>query len=176
MQFFKFLLLFLILTSGAYASDIRDLIESREYGSCETNNLYFSAMKFYKIPLNEKHEGYDTFLRVILFFNQNGSLTERVTTQALLGCQTIPNGDVACSYHALEDIWVQYEYAIFNNVVSVKNIGTITLEDPADLNRGFSLKFHNDFGYPHLRGKVFAGGMVSVNFNQHAQNIINICK
>ena len=176
MQFFRLFVFLLILSSGAQASDLKDIIQSRKHGSCETNNLYFTAMKFYKIPLNEKHETYDMYLRIILFFNLDGSITERVTTQALLGCQTTSNGEVACSYHSLEDIWVKLDYSINGEIIKIKNIGSITLKNPQDTNRGFNLHFNEDFGYPHLRGQNFIGGMVSVNFDQDGRNTINICK
>ena len=176
MQFFNFVIILFVLSTPAQASELKEIILSKEYGSCETNNLYFSAMKFYKIPLNEKYENYDMYLRIILFFNLDGSTTERVTTQALLGCQTTSSGDVACSYRPLEDIWVKKEYSINNEIIKINNIGDITFKNPDDTNRGFNLQFNKDFGYPHLRGKNFIGGMVSVNFDQNARNTINICK
>lgn len=175
MQFFKFLFLIIIFSSGAYASDLKNLIQTREYGSCKTNNLYFSAMKFYKIPLNEKFESYDKFLRLLLFFNIDGTLSLRSTTQALLGCQTTSNGEVACSYHALNDSWIKTNYAE-DGLIHIAELGVIALHNPDDTNRGFVLTFKNDFAYPHLRGQNFIGGMVSVNFDQNGNNTINICR
>lgn len=176
MLFFKISILFYLLFSGVQASELNSIILSREYGSCQANNLHYSAMKFYKIPLNEKFESYDTFLRIILFFNQDGTLTERLTIQALLGCQTTSQGEVACSYHALKDTWLKSVYTNINEVITIQNIGEIIFTKPEDLNRGFTLHFKDDFDYHHLSGESFSGGMVSVNFDQNARNTINICK
>ncbi len=132
-------------------------------------------MKFYKIPLNEKFESYDKFLRLLLFFNLDGTLSLRTTTQALLGCQTTSNGEVACSYHALSDSWVKTTYTE-DGLIQIGELGTIVLHNPEDTNRGFTLTFKNDFAYPHLRGQNFIGGMVAVNFDQNGNNTINICK
>lgn len=177
MQFSKiFVLLMTLITSGAYASDVKEIILSKEYGSCETRDLMFSAMKFYKIPLNEKYdETYDIYLRLILFFNADGTLTLRSTTQALIGCQTSSSGEELCSFKPLMDQWLKGEYTLLETI-NVPMIGSINLVNPENTNRGFNLKFKSKFTYPHLEGKEFPGGMVSVNFNQDGKNVINICK
>ncbi|MBC7712533.1 MAG: hypothetical protein H7177_04315 [Rhizobacter sp.] len=155
--------------SGAQASDLKNIIQTREYGSCASNNLSYSAMKFYKIPLNEKYENHDLYLRVLLFFNPDGTLSMRSTTQALLGC----SGD-ACSYHPVDDSWLKITYEE-NGVITIKELGTIKFKNPADTNRGFELTFDNNFPYPHLQNHSFIGGMVAVNFDQNGKNTINIC-
>lgn len=55
MPFFKSLFLAFLLTIPAvvFAAGIEEAILTKELGSCATNNLAFTAMKFYKIPLNE---------------------------------------------------------------------------------------------------------------------------
>lgn len=178
MQFFKklfFVILSLAFISGASASEINTTIESRELGSCETNNLAYSAMKFYKIPLLEKFKEFDVFLRIILFFNPDGSLTLRTTTQALIACQTSTSGEVVCSFKALNDKWITSQYEI-NQTISIKELGNIEWRDQSNSNRGFVLTFAENTPYPHLRGAEFMGGMVSVNFNQNNVNTINICQ
>ena len=175
MLFFKFLFISIMLMSGAYASGITELITSKSYGACETNNLFFSAMKFYKIPLNEKYESYDKYLRLILFFNLDGTLSLRTSTQALLGCQTSNSGEVFCSYRPLTDSWLKTHFSE-DGIISIKELGDITFQNPSDLNRGFALTFNQNAPYPHLNGQSFIGGMVSVNFDQNGNNTINICK
>jgi hypothetical protein len=174
MQFFKILFLILFM-SGAQASDLKDIITTRESGSCKTNNLSYSAMKFYKIPLFEKIESYDLYLRVLLFFNQDNTLSLRLTTQALLGCQTLPSGEVACSYSPVNDQWIKSTYTEDGNI-HVPELGIIELRNPLDTNRGFEMTFKDDFERLHLRGQKFIGGMVAVNFDQNGINTINICK
>ena len=170
MQFFKVFLLSFLIMSGAQASDLKNIIETKEYGSCETNNLSFSAMKFYKIPLGEKYEKYDLYLRVLLFFNQDETLSMRLTTQALLGCQ----GE-ACSYYPVADQWTKTTYTE-NGIIQIPELGRIILDNPENTNRGFEITFKDDFIHPHLSGLKFIGGMVAVNFNQHGVNTMNICK
>lgn len=175
MQFFKILFLSLFVMSEAKASDLKQIIISKEYGSCETNNLYFSAMKFYKIPLNQKYENYDLYLRVLLFFNLDNTLSLRLNTQALLGCQTTTAGEEACSYLPVENTWIKTHF-IQTEIISVDELGSIELINPTNTNRGFELTFKETYHRPHLRGQKFIGGMVAVNFNQHGTNTINICK
>lgn len=176
MQFFKSLLVVLIILSKVQAfesSNLKDIIQTKEYGSCETNNLSFSSMKFYKIPLNEKYENYDLYLRILLFFNLDGSLSVRTTTQALLGCQAD-----FCSYHPINDTWTKSHYSILESdkKIHVPNLGVIDYYNPSDINRGFELEFNSEYKYPHLAGQKFIGGMVSVNFNQDGVNTMNICR
>ncbi|QDK41953.1 hypothetical protein DOM21_10940 [Bacteriovorax stolpii] len=176
MLFSKTLFLILFSMSGAMASDLKTTIESKELGSCETQNLLYSAMRFYKIPLNEKYDNtYDVYLRVILFFNQDGSLSLRSTTQALIGCQTSTSGEELCSFKPLYDQWLKGVYTT-DKAVHVSLLGDIVFTNPANINRGFTLTFKKDFLYPHLEGQSFPGGMVSVNFNQDGKNVLNICK
>lgn len=176
MLFFKSLLIcFIIFMSGAHASDIKTLSLSKEMGSCETNNLAFSAMRFYKIPLNQKYEDYDLYLRVILFFNADGTHVLRTTVQALLGCQTSSSGEQVCSFSPLDDKWTSSNYMVSDKIL-IKNIGEIELRDETNINRGFVLTFADNFLYPHLRGQEFIGGMISVNFNQFAVNTAKLCK
>lgn len=170
MRFFSLILIAVFIFGNAHASDLKTAIISTSQGSCETNNLMFTAMKFYKIPLNEKYENYDVFLRVILFFAADQSLSLRLTKQALLGCQTTSSGDQLCSYQPLEDQWIKTRYEI-NDQITVPDLGIIQLLNPNDLNRGFSLKFQNSFP-----GQVFPGGMVLVNFNHEGKNTAFICK
>nr|BDT28159.1 hypothetical protein BHI3_16250 [Bacteriovorax sp. HI3] len=176
MQFFKIIFITFFLMSGAMASDLKTTIESKELGSCETQNLMYTAMRFYKIPLNEKYDNtYDIYLRVILFFNQNGSLSLRSTTQALIGCQTSNSGEELCSFKPLYDQWLKGDYSA-SEAVHVPLLGDITFTNPANINRGFTLTIKKDFIYPHLEGQSFPGGMVNVNFNQDGKNVLNICK
>jgi len=176
MQFFKSIILcLLILLPVAHAAGLKDTIVARELGSCETNDLTFSAMRFYKIPLNQKHEQYDLYLRIILFFNQDNSLSMRTTVQALLGCQITPSGQELCSFGPVADQWSQTSYQL-DDKVTISQIGSIYFKDETNINRGFTLTFSDDFAYPHLRGQVFVGGMVSTNFNQHGKNSAAICK
>lgn len=176
MQFFKSLLLcFIILLPVAHATGLKDIIVTRELGSCETRNLTFSAMKFYKIPLNQKHEQYDVYLRVILFFNDDLSLSMRTTVQALLGCQTTSNGQELCSFGQLSDSWSQSIYQLDNKII-IPQVGSILFKDETNVNRGFGLTFAEDFTYPHLRGLEFDGGMITTNFNQQGKNSTVICK
>lgn len=177
MLFSKIIFISILLISGAFASDLKTVIESKEYGSCETQNLMYSAMRFYKVPLNEKYENtYDIYLRVILFFNLDGSLSLRSTTQALIGCQTSSSGEVLCSYKPLNDQWLKSVYNSSDESIHVPLLGDIAFHNPQDINRGFTLTFKKDFIYPHLSGESFPGGMVSVNFNQDGKNVLNICK
>lgn len=175
MQFFKSLLLCLtILLPVAHAAGLKDIVVTKELGSCETNDLAFSAMRFYKIPLNQKYENYDLYLRIILFFNQDNSLSMRSTVQALLGCQTTPSGQELCSFGQINDQWIQSSYQL-DEKISVPRIGSIHFKDETNVNRGFTLTFSDDFTYPHLRGHEFIGGMITTNFNQHGKNSISIC-
>ncbi len=176
MQFFKIFIITLFLMSGAMASDLKSTIEAKELGSCETQNLMYTAMRFYKIPLNEKYDNtYDIYLRVILFFNQDGTLSLRSTTQALIACQTSSSGEELCSFKPLLDQWLKGLYTA-DEAIHIPLLGDIAFTNPANINRGFTLTFKKDFIYPHLEGQSFPGGMVSVNFNQDGKNVLNICK
>lgn len=176
MQFFKSIIVCLmILLPVAHAAGLKEIVVTQELGSCETNNLAFSAMRFYKIPLNQKYENYDLYLRVILFFNQDNSLSMRTTVQALLGCQVTPSGQELCSFGPLADQWNQASYQLDDRIV-IPQIGTILFKDETNVNRGFTLTFSDDFSYPHLRGQEFVGGMVTTNFNQYGKNSAAICK
>ena len=176
MLFFKSLLLTsFIFISVAQAADLKDIIATRELGSCQTNNLAYSAMRFYKVPLNEKYEEYDLYLRVILFFNLDGSLSIRTTVQALLGCQTTSTGDQVCSFSPIHDQWTKSVYDL-KETITINHLGSIELKDESNTNRGFVITFANDFIYPVLRGREFIGGMISVNFNQDGINTAKICK
>lgn len=176
MPFFKITLIAFFMMSTVFAvdtsdkADIKTAIISTASGSCETNNLMFSAMKFYKIPLNEKYENYDVYLRVILFFAADQSLSLRLTKQALLGCQTTSSGEELCSFRPLEDQWSKRSYHISENIL-IPGFGDIELSDPTNLNRGFNLTFHGNFP-----GQTFPGGMVLVNFNHEGKNTAFICK
>lgn len=175
MQFFKSLLLCLnFLLPVAQAAGLKDIIVTRELGSCETRDLAFSAMRFYKIPLNQKYENYDLYLRVILFFNDDQSLSMRTTVQALLGCQITPSGQELCSFGPMDDKWNQTTYQL-NNKIIVPQIGSILFRDETNINRGFTLTFSDDFAYPHLRGHEFTGGMITANFNQFGKNSAVLC-
>lgn len=178
MQFFKSLIVLVALITGAHARGLGEIIESKQSGSCETRDLMFSAMKFYKIPLNEKYDNtYDVYLRVILFFNQDGSLSLRSTTQALISCQTSTTGEEMCGFKPLQDQWLKGNYFGHSpEKILVPFLGSIAFTLPDNINRGFTLTFKDDFIYPHLRGQSFPGGMVSVNFNQDGVNVYNICK
>ncbi|MBY0414593.1 MAG: hypothetical protein K2Q18_10520 [Bdellovibrionales bacterium] len=171
MQFFKSFLMVIVLTSGAFASEVLDIIQTKEIGSCKTKDLSFTAMKFYKIPLVEKYEDFDVYLRVILFFNLDGSLSMRLTKQALIAC----SGE-ACSFKPLSDTWIKDSYSLDGDVVSILNVGSIAFNNPENTNRGFTLKFSETFPNESLRLKSFIGGMISTNFNQDGLNVINICK
>lgn len=176
MLFFKSLLISLtIFLSVAQAADLKDVITSREIGSCQTNNLVFSAMRFYKVPLNQKYEEYNLYLRVILFFNIDGTLSLRTTVQALLGCQTTSTGEQMCSFSPIEDQWSKSTYDL-KEKITINKIGTIDFRDETNTNRGFVLTFADDFIYSHLRGQEFIGGMISVNFNQNGINTTKLCK
>ncbi len=176
MLFSKIILTALFLISGAFASDLKTVIASKEMGSCETKDLMYSAMRFYKIPLNEKYDDtYDVYLRLILFFNQDGSLSLRSTTQALIACQTSNTGEELCSFKPLFDQWLKSTYTA-DAEINVPFLGTVIFSNPQNINRGFTLNFKDDFIYPHLQGRSFPGGMVSVNFNQDGKNVQNICK
>jgi hypothetical protein len=131
-------------------------------------------MKFYKIPLHEKYENYDVQLRVILFFNPDGSMSLRVTTQALIACETWPTGEM-CSYKALSDSWAKTNYEL-NKTITIGKLGTIEWKDESSENRGFVLTFAKDYAIESVRNLSFLGGMVTVNFDQNAQNTLNICK
>lgn len=170
MPFFKCFIIALLIISSASANDFKSAIMTKAQGSCETNNLMFTAMKFYKIPLNEKHENYDVFLRVILFFFEDQSLSLRLTKQALLGCQTTSNGEEACSYKPLSDQWIKTHYDL-GEKITISSFGAIELFNPSDLNRGFHLTFENIFP-----NQIFPGGMVLVNFNHEGKNTAFICK
>lgn len=98
----------------------------------------------------------------------------RTTTQALIGCQSSENGEI-CSYKAINDSWVK-DYYQLNKVISVNNLGTIEWTDENSDNRGFTLTFAQNYPAPMLRGLSFIGGMVTVNFDQNANNTLNICK
>lgn len=176
MQFFKsFILSIFIFLSVAQAADLKDIIATKEQGSCQSKNLAFSAMRFYKVPLNEKYEEYDLYLRVILFFNLDGSLSQRTTVQALLGCQTSSTGEQICSFSPIHDQWTKSNYGL-SDKITINNIGTIEFRDETNTNRGFVLTFADNFVYSQLRGKEFVGGMITVNFNQNGINTANICK
>lgn len=164
-----------IFLSVAQAADLKDVIESREIGSCQTNNLAFSAMRFYKIPLNQKYQDYDLYLRVILFLNSDKTLSLRTTVQALLGCQTSSTGEQMCSFSPLEDQWTKSTYEL-KDKITIQQIGQIELRDETNINRGFVLTIADDFIYPHLRGLEFVGGMITVNFNQNGINTAKLCK
>jgi hypothetical protein len=174
MQFFKYLF-FIIFLSTANATDIKETIVTKEMGSCASNNLSYSAMKFYKIPLNEKYEDLDLYLRIILFFNNNGALTLRLTTQALIGCQISSTGEQVCSYRPMKDSWIKSSF-ILDKDITIAGLGKIEWRDITNSNRGFTLTFAEDFSSIHLRGREFIGGMVAVNFDQNGLNTINICK
>jgi hypothetical protein len=165
----------IIFLSIAQAADFKDIIESKELGSCQAKNLAYSAMKFYKVPLNEKYEEYDLYLRVILFFNLDGSLSLRTTVQALLGCQKSSNGEQICSFSPIHDQWTKTTYGL-NDKITINNIGSIELRDETNTNRGFVLTFADNFVYSQLRSKEFVGGMITVNFNKNGINTANICK
>ena len=170
MRFFKLILIAVFVLNTAFAVDMKTAIISTPSGSCETNNLMFSAMKFYKIPLNERYESYDVYLRVILFFAADESLSLRLTKQALLGCQTTSSGEELCSFKPLDDQWIKGNYSI-DEKINVPNLGTIELSNPSNLNRGFFLNFNSSFP-----GQSFPGGMVLVNFNHEGKNTAFICK
>lgn len=175
MLFFKSLLISLtIFLSVAQAADLKDIIVTREMGSCQTNNLTFSAMRFYKIPLNQKYEEYDLYLRFILFYNLDGTLSLRTTVQALLGCQTTSTGEM-CSFSPIDDQWTKSTYDL-KEKITINKIGIIEFRDEANTNRGFVLTFTDDFAYSHLRGKEFIGGMITVNFDQNGINTAKLCK
>lgn len=178
MRFFKNIITLIALAFAfqANASDLMDTIVSQQLGSCETNNLSFTAMKFYKIPLEEKHEGMDVFLRVLFFFNKDHSLTTRFTTQALIGCQTTSSGDEACSYKPLKDNWMKSRfYLLSSDELEVPEIGKVLFYNPQNNNRGFQLQFSPTFSNEKLQNKTFIGGMVRVNFNQQGINTAKLC-
>ncbi len=140
-------------------------------GSCSTNNLSFTAMKFYKIPLNETYEGREVFLRLLFFFNLDGSLTTRVTRQALLSCS-----NNLCSYHQVSDAYVRSQFVITNeHDLIIPATGLIHFTNPENSNRGFSLTFSSTYPIEALRDSSFIGGMVNVNFNQQGTNTAKLC-
>lgn len=180
MQFFKLLIistLVFLSTEEAKATSVslKEIITTTEMGSCQTNNLTYSSMKFYKIPLNQKHEDFDLYLRLILFFDGNGNLSLRSTVQALLGCQTSSSGEEICSFSPLKDQWVKLTYMLTHKIV-IPQIGIINFRDQSNTNRGFVITFADDFPYPHLRRQEFIGGMIKVNFNQDGINTAKLCK
>lgn len=167
----------LVSVSMSQDLDMESIIESKSYGTCETKDLYFSAMKFYKISLNETYEGLPVQLRMLFFFNRDKTLVTRLTTQALIGCQTTSTGEEACSYRPLNDQWIKglYEFTQ-NNQVSIDKIGTVTFFNPENQNRGFRLKFSADFSLIKLQNLEQVGGMVKVNFNQNGINTTRMCE
>lgn len=167
--------LFLIsIMSVAQAADMKDIIYTKELGSCETKNLAFSAMRFYKVPLNQKYQDYDLYLRIIMFFNEDRTLSLRSTVQALLGCQTSTSGEQICSFSPLSDQWVKSTYKL-DQTITIEKLGSILMTDETNVNRGFTMTFSKDFAYPHLRKESFIGGMISVNFNQNGVNTAKLC-
>ena len=180
MLFFKSLILsiFIFLSAGqaiATTVDLKDIIKTTELGSCQTNDLAYTSMKFYKIPLNQKYEDYDLYLRIILFFGPENTLSLRSTIQALLGCQTSSSGEEICSFRPLNDQWVKLPFDVSDKIF-IPQVGTIDFRDQSNINRGFVLTFSNDFSYTQLRAKEFSGGMIKVNFNQDGINTAKICK
>jgi hypothetical protein len=179
MQFSKILIPFILVLAFAFkanATDLMDTIESKQLGSCETNNLSFASMKFYKIPMEEKHEGMDVFLRVLFFFNQDHSLVTRFTTQALVGCQTTSSGEEACSYKPLKDNWFQSRFLLLSSdELEIPEIGKVKFYNPQNDNRGFQLQLSPTFSVIKLQNKSFIGGMVRVNFNQQGINTAKLC-
>lgn len=151
----------------ANASGLMGTIVSREMGLCSTNNLSFTAMKFYKIPQAETYEDRPVFLRVLFFFNNDFTVTTRVTKQALISCQTLPSGDEACAYRPLEDQWIKNEKFEMNDRTIQTALGDVNFINPENINRGFEF---------HFQGKKFIGGMVQVNFNQHGVNTARLCQ
>ena len=97
----------------------------------------------------------------------------RTTTQALLGCQAD-----FCSYHPINDTWSKISYSLnfFDKKIHIPILGIIDYYNPEDINRGFELEFTSEYKLPHLAGKKFIGGMVSVNFNQDGINTMNLCR
>lgn len=179
MQFFKSSILFFMLVSVSMSQDMdmESVIESKSYGTCETKDLFFSAMKFYKISLNETYEGLPVQLRMLFFFNRDKTLVTRLTTQALLGCQTTSTGEEACAYKPLNDQWIKGQYELSqNDQVAIEKIGTVTFLNPENQNRGFRLKFSADFPMIKLQNAEQSGGMVKVNFNQHGINTAKLCE
>lgn len=167
MLFFKkIFILSLAFTLRVEASDLMDTIATREMGSCETNNLSFTAMKFYKIPLNETFEDLPVHLRILFFFNTDYSVITRLTKQALISCQTLPSGDQACAYKPIADQWLPPTPFSSKDLTIETEVGQINWINPENSNRGFQIT---------LNGKSFSGGMVQVNFNQFGVNTAKIC-
>lgn len=175
MQFFKIILFFgaLAFALQANASGLLDTVITREYGSCQTNNLRYSAMKFYKIPINER--GQNLFLRALFFFNADESFRLRLTKQELLGCQTLPSGDQACSYRPVADEWFEGHFSTHGNQIIDTNYAYIIRMND-DLNRGFRILFKSFLGLEIKYDDAYVGGMVETNFDQFGNNTINICR
>ena len=168
MRFFKIKAIFFVLAFAlqAKASDLLGTVVTRELGACETNNLSFTAMKFYKIPLEETYEDRPVHLRILFFFNDDYSVVTRLTKQALISCQTLPSGDEACAYRPLSDQWLPSTSFSTRNLTIKTELGQISWINPENSNRGFQIK---------LNEKSFNGGMVQVNFNQFGVNAAKIC-
>jgi hypothetical protein len=166
-HFFILSILFLASFKVQAATDWSE-IYSQPTGSCETNNLNFTALRFTKIPLSKEN----LYLRIIVFVRSDNTQAIRTTTQELLGCQTASDGSELCSYRPIDNFWHEDHWHELPEGLDLGAAGTF-----AKLGENnYSMTLPKDFMYPEIAGKTFPGKMILVNFNDHGVNSANLCK
>lgn len=177
----KLFLIFLFLNSQIIFAQFPDWANDLSYfsiGSCETHDLNFNAARFTKIDLEQKRDGLDLNLQIILFLQEDGVANFRLQEMGLVGCQLDANKNEICSYRPYPDTkkMLTTSWLISGDQLIVQNIGTITKIRDDFPWLGYNLSIGSDFPYEIAHGKNIIGGKVQINFNNIDQNVVKICR